>query len=449
MFSEFKHVFFSFKALFIGDFDTYWFELTTKDLISIFKLVLKQLFYHVLYKILTFVECVVKGIKVIQTVPKLNSIYFLLRNLILSIPILSTIVCKVYMHVKNYFCFEGNSKILMWKSKIESLYWKNLFKHSIENENAHIKLVITGDLDPEGDEDFKDLKFVFSNHRSIFDYVVLQYIFQNGHDEQVVPNYMLTWGSLIKIPGFQTITKIFQRNENYKLDLNKFNLNYDNTRPVILFPEVNVMTKEAKIVHDKLCIQNGTRIFKESLSPRYDSFLKLVDIVTTSKNIDNEYFYNVTLTYYKLEAISLNKANHFYLAHNTHFLYVNVRNSLSWYKSLLNNNQLKLTQQDTKKSAESCKYQLLQIIPSLLECFSAFNRTEKQPLIVRVHIEKVQTSLFKNKSKKKLEIFLENKFSAKDDIIYQFESSLKVKKRRKRSLKNSTIYSLNENQSNL
>jgi hypothetical protein len=157
MFSEFKHVFFSFQTLFIGDFDTYWFELTTKDLISILKLVLKQLFYHVLYKILTFVECVVKGVKAIQTVPKLNSIYFLLKNLILSIPILSTIVSKVYMHIKNYFCFEGNSKILMWKSKVESLYWKNLFTHSIENENAHIKLVITGDLDPEGEEDFKDL----------------------------------------------------------------------------------------------------------------------------------------------------------------------------------------------------------------------------------------------------------------------------------------------------
>lgn len=80
--------------------------------------------------------------------------------------------------------------------------------------------------------------------------------------------------------------------------------------------------------------------------------------------------------------------------------------------------------------------------------FFSFNRSEKQPLIIRVHIEKIPMNIFKDKSKKRIELFLENKFASKDDIIQQFENSLKVKKTKKRSLKTSSVTSIKEKCSN-
>ena len=259
---------------------------------------------------------------------------------------------------------------------------------------------------------------------------------------------MLTWGKLVKIPGIRMMVNIFKKNENYKIKSSKVFDKHDNKTPIILFPEVNVMTNEVKIIHDKMCLQQGTRIFKETLSPRYDSFLKLVDVVSKSEHIEREYFFNVTLTYYKLEAIPIEKSTHICLAHSKEYNLIDLRNPLNWYKSVLNFYQMNQTKVDSKKQPRKCKYQLLQIIPSLFKCFYAFNRNEKQPLIIRVHIEKIPMVLLKDKSKKKLELFLENKFAAKDDIINQFESSLKVKKSRKRSLKNTTLTYVPKNQVN-
>lgn len=448
MITEAKHIFSSFQTLFMGDLETYWFQMNPKDLFNIINLLSTQILSYFFYKYLSLLEFLVDYVASIKTVPMFRNIFGVLKKVIKTIPVIDGVSIKLHTQLKQRSLDLKSNKIKAWRNQVESSYWKKLFNKSIKNTNAHIRLVITGDLDTEGNADLGNLRFVLSNHRSIFDYILLQYIFQNKQIDKVSPNYMLTWGRLVKIPGIRTMINIFKKNENYKIKSSKVLDKYDNNTPVILFPEVNVMTKEVKIIHDKLCVQEGTRIFKETLSPRYDSFLKLVGVVSKSENIENEYFFNVTLTYYKLEAIPVEESTHICLAHKKETSLADLRNPLNWYKSVLNFNQIKQAKIDSKKQTGKCKYQLLQIIPSLFECFYAFNRTEKQPLIIRVHIEKIPMLLLKDKSKKKLELFLENKFAAKDDIINQFESSLKVKKSKKRSLKNTTLTSVTEDQVN-
>lgn len=446
MIQEIKHIVSSLQILFIGDFHTYWFQLSVTDFVSIIKLLVHQTICYTLYRSLLLFEYAYELYRLVVYLPFIHSIIIMIKKAAKSMPVIGTICKKLYCMFKPSAYGYNIEKLSVWKYHLESVYWKKLIDKSIKNKNAHIRLVITGDLNTENEVDLTGLKFIMSNHRSIFDYVLLQYIFQNSNDIGVHPKYMFTWGKIIKIPGFQTILNVFQKNENYKLKTFENEDNYNKFMPLILFPEVNVMTKEVKIVHDKLCVQNGTRVYKECLSPRYDSLLQLIEMIEKSKSIDDNYFYNVTLTYYKLEAILEANDEHICLAHKQQPDYGYLKNPLSWYKLVLDFNQRNQTNQEKSKqqNQSKCKYQLLQIIPSLVECFFAFNRTEKQPLIIRVHIEKIPMSIFKDKSKKKIELFLENKFASKDDIIQQFENGLKVKKTRKRSLKTSSVTSIKE-----
>lgn len=445
MIQEFKHIVSSLQVLFIGDIHTYWYKLTTTDLISILSLLVHQFACYIIYKFLSLIDHGYNLYSFLAYIPFIRKTLILIKKIVKNTPIFGKVIAKQYCRLKSSAYLYDTATFTDWKTYFECLYWKKLIDKSIKNKNAHIRLVITGDLNTENKVDLYGLKFIMSNHRSIFDYVLLQYIFQDSKDIHIKPSYMLIWGKIIKIPGFQTILKIFLNDENYKLKtLNKDN--YEKFLPLIVFPEVNVMTKEVKIVHDKLSLQNGTRVYKESLSPRYDFLLKLIDMMGDSQGNDKDYFYNVTLTYYKLDAIFPANDDHICLAHKQMCGYQYIKNPLSWYKAVLNFNQFKLFDQEKSKQQNQgkCKYQLLQIIPSLLECFFAFNRSEKQPLIIRVHIEKIPMAIFKDKSKKKIELFFENKFAAKDDVIQQFESSLKIKKTRKRSLKTSSVTSVRD-----
>lgn len=450
MIQEIKHIVSSLQVLFIGDFHTYWYQLSATDLVSILKLLVHQIICYALYRFLFFFEYAYNVYRLVVNLPFIRSFIIVVKKTVKSMPVVGRISANLYHNFKSSTNAYNIEKLSIWKNHLECVYWKKLIDKSIKNKNAHIRLVITGDLNTENEVDLTGLKFIMSNHRSIFDYVLLQYIFKNSKDIGIQPKYMLTWGKLIKIPGFQTILNMFQKNENYKLNTFTDEEDYSKFMPVILFPEVNVMTKEVKIIHDKLCLQNGTRLYKECLSPRYDSLLKLIEMMENAKSIDDDYFYNVTLTYYKLEAILQANDEHICLAHKQQSDYGYLKNPLSWYKSVLNFNQLKQADQEKSKQEkqEKCKYQLLQIIPSLLECFFSFNRSEKQPLIIRVHIEKIPMNIFKDKSKKRIELYLENKFASKDDIIQQFENSLKVKKTKKRSLKTSSVTSIKEKCSN-
>ncbi|XBW34839.1 hypothetical protein QEN19_000406 [Hanseniaspora menglaensis] len=283
---------------------------------------------------------------------------------------------------------------------------------------------------------------IFSNHRSVFDYVALQSVVLKTNKNIEVKCF--SWGNLIDIPNLKLIKAIFSKNENFNVDKKKINNKMNFKSTILFFPEVNVMTNKIKIVQDKFNHKNGNRVFKETLYPRYNSFLALCHIyqqfyngfdsfleVDKSESFKNLYFYNATITYYKPERIVVDTDLHHQLAHQKHLTDTNF-SLLQSYKDLLNSKtKIETDTQENSLHLAQCKYQMLQISPSLLECFWPVNRNKKQPMIIRIHLEKVYLKSIINKSDKQLELFLENKFAAKDNIIADFENSLKLKKKKK------------------
>lgn len=445
MLSELKRIVENFEELISGPFDNFWFFLDKKSLLFIKQIILKIIYYYTLIQILSFLINLIDLIFTDKYVWfPINTILHIYITILKIVPLLGQSLDKKNQALKHYILNVTKPFLENYKKTTISKYWLFLIEKSIKNPASHIKLVITGDLYDKDDNSNPQTSMVFSNHRSIFDYVVLQSIFRDINNDNSI-NFSC-WGKILDIPNIRLFKEIFTKNENFRVDVenicNKKN-NQNNT--ILFFPEVNVMTYNVKILQDKLNLQNDNPVCKETLYPRYNTFLSLCHFYQqTNKesqkqmNLKHEntqskqkFFYNSTLTYYKPELVSKNEDLHHYLAHQNDFCQQNI-SLLQNYKNLVNFKwNSKKTSNDQNSKHKDCKYQILQVSPSFLECFLPINRNEKQPLIIRVHIEKLPLNLLLDKSDKQLELFLEKKFAAKDDIINQFESNLKIKKHKK------------------
>ena len=100
MIKEAKHIFSSFQTLFIGDLETYWFQMNPKDLFNIIKFLSTQILVYVFYKFLSLAELLLDYFAFIQTVPMFRNIFAVFKNLIKGIPVIGRVSIKLHTHLK-------------------------------------------------------------------------------------------------------------------------------------------------------------------------------------------------------------------------------------------------------------------------------------------------------------------------------------------------------------
>lgn len=457
MISEINRVLNGFEDLVTGPIENYWFFFSKPVLLRLLALLFKvACYYFVIYMLLilelihNFFFCPVCKLLLIS---RFISVSILIINRVTGLHPAFTI--KIHEAIDS-FIEELKNMLYTTRQRYIASFWCFLIDNSIKRHDTNIKIIITGNMDYDdllsGGLNYSHAQnaMVISNHRSIFDYILLQSIFFDldkicASSSNQTPLGLLTWGLFLDIPNLRFLKQIFSSNENFEVDINATDKQKYFYKPILLFPEVNVMTKKVKIMQDKLNLQNGNKVFQESLYPRYNAFLELCHYYQCNKNKFNitnklednslcnqQYFFNVTLSYHKPELVS--QVNHM---HNN-ASHSNTENHNRWfslqrYKYMANFRSVVPKTTSTQEASYSgCKYQVIQIAPSLLECFLSIQSNNDQPLIIKVHLEKLPLNSLLEMTDKQLELFLEYKFEEKDYIINNFEENLTIKEYKKR-----------------
>lgn len=452
MISEFNRILNSFEELVSGPIENFWFFFSKPLLFRLLQLLLKTAYYCFLIYILSILEFTLALLFYNDyRLPFLNSFFNICTSSINCVIGLDPTIVNEAHETMNSFLNDVKFMLDTTRQCYITRFWYFLINNSIKRHDTNIKIITTGNVDynvlisDSYSYSITQNAMVVSNHRSIFDYIVLQSIFfdlnkREDSTNKQTPLRLLSWGTFLDIPNLRLLKQIFSSNENFEVNINTTSSQKYFNKPILFFPEVNVMTKEVKIVQDKLNLQNGNKIFQESLYPRYNTFLGLCHYyqsntkalrVIKGSNAETPcsqmYFFNITLSYYKPELVSQANHMHSYLSNQ------NTESHDKW--SLLQSYKSRTTFKPVDSNTTStqdeqysdCKYQVIQLAPCLLECFLPIQSNDKQPLIIRVHLEKLPLHILLEKNDKQLERFLEHKFGEKDYIINNFENNLKIK----------------------
>ncbi|CCH59176.1 hypothetical protein TBLA_0B03350 [Henningerozyma blattae CBS 6284] len=172
----------------------------------------------------------------------------------------------------------------------------------------------------DGTEDPFKSTLLICNHRSLVDYFVINHIVEtfniydqefsiwditktfwskNTNNKKISPVSKLkffTWGMLSNFPKFSLIKQILMKDENIVLNNKELvnNLKEKNNKIIVLFPEVNIISKELYLIQKKL---NQDYFFlpkyKNLLYPRFNNFISIVksfaQINRIKRTINNDY----------------------------------------------------------------------------------------------------------------------------------------------------------------
>ncbi|ODQ81276.1 hypothetical protein BABINDRAFT_160646 [Babjeviella inositovora NRRL Y-12698] len=291
-----------------------------------------------------------------------------------------------------------------------------------------VKIVVTGD------EMEIDLALIVCNHASLADHLVMAHVArvtaQKGYDNKqgsikslILPRInFFTWFSLWQIPSVRVFGKMLKSDENWELDDTLSNQLFSkvstNAHPewVILFPEVNIWTKEDAYLQQRQSEMYFTPVFQNLLYPRFSALANALSALKMNNSLFSKY-YDVTIVYYRpriLHAASDAQSPSFLTGALSSFPVTSTLLGASAQAS-----------GTVKTEAPGGSFEIINEEsfdpPSLLEIFS------KKPsnLLVRVHVKSRLLSRVPTK-RKKLEKWLENSWKEKDKLIDEMKETTRV-----------------------
>ncbi|KAH3903190.1 uncharacterized protein SCODWIG_01207 [Saccharomycodes ludwigii] len=395
-----------------------------------------------------------------------SKIIFAILELIHLIPIIGKTIFnqlnKTYFYIQTTFI----PYAYLLKVCLEQYFWNIVLQLSINN--ANVSIVITGDeysaaifkKHSEKEEEFKGItKKIFttdydtegnaifiSNHRSIFDYLIINHIVQKNQQlecfsdfySKIVKNGMvdetkfISWSSINSIPKLSTLFRTISRDENCKITpkrisekIMKNNLSISTKNELthrynfVIFPEVNILTNEVKLIQNKICTQSNIKNFNNLLYPRFKNFCAILKLFryynklkeeTEKSNKDKKIILKeASVTKDILPSKNLNKTA-------TSFSKWLYDITIVYYQPIL------VKKIDEEK--DQSYYKLLQITPSFLQMIS--KSKENMPIIVRVNIQKKDITRLVKMKEKQWEKWLESEWKEKDKLIDIFETNIKL-----------------------
>lgn len=178
-----------------------------------------------------------------------------------------------------------------------------------DKKNVQIFLTAeSDDLELYDDEGKLLTTLLLANHRSVNDYMLINYLIQNcsKHDSDerklrnvvrrfwrdgelmIPPLNFITWGKIVNFPHLSLMKNILMMDENAFVVPAKIkdHLTTTGNQVLAIFPEVNIMTTELSIVQRKLC-QDYPFIakFYNVLYPRFKSFISAIKCFAYIKHV--------------------------------------------------------------------------------------------------------------------------------------------------------------------
>lgn len=173
-------------------------------------------------------------------------------------------------------------------------------------EDNGVKFQVVGDnLDSES-------ALLISNHLSLNDHLVIEYLVQKvslqQDNEKELAQFTLprvnffTWFTTWKIPTLKMFFNIARCDENWELETELNHQVFDKIRKsktpewVVVFPEVNIFTKEAVKIHNEMSDKYYLVKLKNLLYPRFSGFYNAVQLL---QDTAFSRLYDITIVYYK------------------------------------------------------------------------------------------------------------------------------------------------------
>lgn len=181
-----------------------------------------------------------------------------------------------------------------------------------------IKLIISGDIDLLQTEqviDFHLMKqlenaIVISNHRSLFDFILIYYIktiVERRTNLESINLKFFNWNEFWSVPKLTLFWQMVMNDENWFMNyadmepyLNK-QLSKNSNNWIVLFPEVNILTERTKFIQN----QQGEKYYLPKLMnvlyPRFANFNKIFKFINSKRNTELNNFRNLidfTILYY-------------------------------------------------------------------------------------------------------------------------------------------------------
>lgn len=327
---------------------------------------------------------------------------------------------------------------------------------------------------------------LISNHRSLMDYVLIQYLVKTRMESKegstisriskrgIIWRYFntqklegmrlqhLSWGQIVKFPTLLFGIHILFTDENnsVKTEDLEFLLKNSYNQTVVLFPEVNIMTTELSIVQRTLNKNKsfGTQ-FRNVLNPRFKSFVHTIDcfakfrevprlshlpiinetkqylnqkmdsLFTTFNEGEADVQANAVITYildHTKEDSTPEKPQHGNLKHRQEKIQINpyiYDVTIIYYRIKYVQN----THDHTDGSIiPECGYQLEQISPSLLEFLRPDSTNTRDPIITMISVRKHGSDPLLCLKDRHLEKWLEDRWKEKDAAIKEMVASIKL-----------------------
>ncbi|KAG0668258.1 hypothetical protein C6P45_004864 [Maudiozyma exigua] len=321
---------------------------------------------------------------------------------------------------------------------------------------------------------------IMSNHRSINDYLLIQYILHHKllsekeklskmnilieflYDNDISKyKYLLqirfiSWGTIFRIIQLDIMKEIIMRDENYKIthkDINRFFMQNGNSLAVI-FPEVNILTTELAMIQRKIHQDYSPFVsrFYNVLYPRFNTLTEIIRSFKLLQTNDNKTSKRSIFHRKRLSDISdivTQKIETKFgntVQNNEINMVVDTDNKISTHSDSTKNIVINQYIYDFtiiyyKISHTDCGHdhnngdmkinhgiQLEQIVPSLLELlYNNMKNSTDDPIIIMVDIKKHDIRNLLPMRARKLEKWLELQWLRKEELIKQNSDNIRIR----------------------
>ncbi|SCU83900.1 LAMI_0C05248g1_1 [Lachancea mirantina] len=359
----------------------------------------------------------------------------------------------------------------------------NLSLIEIALMNDNVELVVTGDkMDLATEKGESKTSLIISNHRSVVDYLLIQFLVLSGSGSLVGARKLLldrirnpklrpptphvrflTWGKIIALPTLSFFKSLFLNDENVSLPsatITSF-LQSRGNHVFAVFPEVNILTPEVRIVQRKLAHNQFLPRLDNVLYPRFRNFVSVVKSFAQLQNVSRsrrKYYLSKVATGVDMALSKARKFNdkwehagqspdyNLYLGsnaadaahidneltkpppgHTIHFDQFIWDVTIVYYRAQIpepsQHSRLHIHERPVSQK-EPFHYQLQQITPSILQMLSFGSSVS--PIIIRANISKYPLSRLTSMRDRKLENWLENLWCKKDLEIAELQRAFRL-----------------------
>ncbi|CUS23541.1 LAQU0S10e02784g1_1 [Lachancea quebecensis] len=347
--------------------------------------------------------------------------------------------------------------------------------------HGNVRMLVTGDTEgfPVAVGNNKS-SLVIANHRSVMDYSLINYLVQGTERATARQSFwrliepketetelglkFVSWGRVCNMPSLRFLSCILTGDENRAVDATRLQefLEDRGNRILAVFPEVNVLTPELRLVQRKLAKDNYLPMLNNVLYPRFKNFKAAIrclshirgagtdrrgrrfrNAVTKADNMVSKIRHSGSrISDMQIAQVSMflgraedeeasGKAKKKKKVKPTRRPLLSVDPfvwdlTIIYYRAKISKGKdhAHLHEQEQKRLEDGAHYQLEQVTPSFLQMASS--SIQESPLLIRIHTCKHPVSKLLALSDRKLERWLERRWMQKDEMIDSIQKNVKI-----------------------